>query len=138
LGKEAMAALEACDEVLVITNPELSAALDSQKTIQAAHELGKVILGVVVNKAGEHRHELSINEVENLLDLPVIGVIPYDMNVKSSLKLKHPVTHTYPKSKASKGYEELAELLLGKTYFEATNQKSKALQDYVLKKLGLI
>jgi len=138
LGKDAITALEACDEVLIITNPELSAVLDSQKTIQVAHELGKVILGVVVNKAGEHRHELKVNEVEKLLDLPVIGVIPYDMNVKNSLKLKHPVTHTHPRTKASRGYEELAGLILGKTYFEATNKRSRAMQDYVLKKLGLI
>ena len=138
LGREAITALEACDEVLVITNPELSAVLDSQKTIQIAHELGKTILGVVVSKAGEHQHELKINEIEKLLDLPVIGVIPYDLNVKKSLKLKHPVTHTYPRTQASKSYEELAGLILGKNYFEATNKRSRAMQDYVLKKLGLL
>jgi septum site-determining protein MinD len=103
-----------------------------------AHELGKTILGVVVNKAGEHAHEMKIGEVEKLLDLPVIGVIPYDDNVRKSLKLKHPVTHTHPNTKASKSYEELAGLILGRKYFEIYNKKSRSLQDYVLEKLGLI
>jgi septum site-determining protein MinD len=138
LGRDAISAIETCDEVLIITNPELSSVLDTQKTIQVAHELGKTILGVVVNKAGEHAHEMKISEVEKLLDLPVIGVIPYDDNVRKSLKLKHPVTHTHPNTKASKSYEELAGIILGRKYFEIYNKKSRSLQDYVLKKLGLI
>jgi len=138
LGREAVSSMESADEILIVTNPELSAVLDTQKTIQVAHELGKTILGVVVNKAGEHRHELKINEIEKLLDLPVIGVVPYDQNVMEAQRLKHPVTHSHPKTKASKSYEELAGLLLGKKYFEAANKKSRLMQDYVLKRMGLM
>jgi septum site-determining protein MinD len=138
LGRDAISALEACDEVLIITNPELSSVLDAQKTIQVAHELSKTILGVVINKAGEHSHEMKVSEVEKLLDLPVIGVIPYDNNVKKALKLKHPVTHTHPRTKASRSYEEIAGLLLGKKYFEMNNKKGRTMYDYVLEKLGLI
>jgi len=136
LNKETIIVMEASDEMLVITNPELSAVLDAQKALQLAHELGKTILGVVINKQGEHRHELKVDEVEKLLDLPVIGIIPYDTAVREALNLKHPVTHTHPKSKASRSYEELAGLLLGKSYFESINKKSSTLRDYVLKGLG--
>lgn len=138
LGRDAISAIEACDEVLILTNPELSSVLDTQKTIQVAHELGKTILGVVVNKAGEHRHEMKISEVEKLLDLPVIGIIPYDDNVRKAVKLQHPVTYTHPKAKASKSFEEVAGLILGRKYFEMYNKKSRSMQDYVLHKLGLI
>jgi septum site-determining protein MinD len=138
LGREAISAMEAADEVLIITTPELSAVLDTQKTVQLAHELGKTILGVVVNKMGEYKHEFKISDIERMLDLPVIGVIPYDNKVKEALKLKNPVTHTHPKAKASKSYEELAALLLGQKYFEITNKKSRSMQDYVLDKLGLV
>ncbi|MBN2458816.1 cell division ATPase MinD [Candidatus Woesearchaeota archaeon] len=136
LNREAITAIEACDEALVITNPELSAVLDSQKAIQVANELGKTILGVVVNKHGEHRSELKVNEVEKLLDLPVIGVIPYDRRVKRAQYFKHPVTYIHPESKASKSYEQLAGLLLGKSYFESTG-KDKTLYHYLLRRLGL-
>jgi MinD-like ATPase involved in chromosome partitioning or flagellar assembly len=80
----------------------------------------------------------SDERFEKLLDLPVIGVIPYDDNVRKAVKLKHPVTHTHPNAKASKSYEELAGLILGRKYFEIYNKKSRTLQDYVLEKLGLI
>jgi septum site-determining protein MinD len=138
LGRDAISAIEACDEVLILTNPELSSVLDNQKTIQVAHELGKTILGVVVNKAGEHVHEMKISEVEKLLDLPVIGVIPYDNNVRKAFTLKHPVTHTHPYTKASRSFEEVAGLILGRKYFEIYNKKSRSMQDYILHKLGLI
>ena len=137
LSKEAISAIEASDEVLIITNPELSAVLDAQKTIQVAHELGKTILGVVINKVRGDKHELRIDEVEKLLALPVIGVIPYDKNVRKALKMKYPVTHTHPKTKASKSYEKVAGLLLGEKYFESINKKSKTMYDYMIKELGL-
>ena len=137
LGRESITAIEACDEVLIITNPELSSVLDAQKTIQVAQEVGRTILGVVVNKVREDKHELRISEIEKLLDLPVIGIIPYDNNVRKALKKKHPVTSLHPKSKASRGYEEIASLLLGKKYFESVNKKSKILEGYALKKLGM-
>lgn len=136
LNREGISAIEACDEVLIITQPELSAVLDAQKTIQVAQEVGKTILGVVVNKVRKDRHELKINEIEKLLDLPVIGIIPYDKKVRKALKKNHPVTHLHPKSKASKSYEEVASLLLGRRYFESVNKKSRIMEDYALKRIG--
>ena len=136
ITRDSMIVMEACDEVLVITNPELSAVLDAQKALQLAHELGKTILGVVVNKYKEHKQELKLSEVERLLNLPVIGIIPYDNQVKHALRLKHPVTYSHPRSKASKSYEELAGLLLGQAYFESISKKSNRMYDYVLRRLG--
>lgn len=137
LTRETISAIEVCDEVLVVTTPELSAVLDAQKTIQVAQELGKTILGVIVNKVRGDKYELKISEVEKLLDLPVIGVIPRDKNVRKALKLKHPVTHLHPRTKASKEYERIAALLLGEKYFKSINKKSRTLYYYVLKGLGL-
>ena len=137
LNRESISAIEASNEILIITNPELSAVLDAQKAIQVAQELGKTILGVVVNKVRGEKHELKTKDIEKLLDLPVIGVIPYDKNIAKAQVLKHPVTHSHPKSKASKEYERIASLLLGKRYFESTNKKSKTMEDYVLREVGL-
>jgi len=137
LTREAITAIEACDEVLIITNPELSAVLDAQKAIQVAQELGKTILGVIVSKVGEDKHELRIDEVEKLLAFPVIGIIPYDKNVRKALKQKHPVTYSHPRTRASKEYERVAGLLLGERYFKSINKKSRLLEDYTLDKIGL-
>lgn len=136
LGKEAMTALEACDEVLIITNPELAAVMDAQKTIELAHEMGKTILGVVLTKVRNDKHEMKAEEVEKLLDLPVIGVVPFDEAVRKAQRMKSPVTHSYPRSKAGKSYEELAAMLLGEKYFRSVNKKENTLFYYILRKLG--
>jgi septum site-determining protein MinD len=114
LGREAVSAIEACDEVLIITNPEKTAVLDAQKTIQLAHEMGKTILGVVLTKVKFDRHEMMLEEVERLLDLPVIGVVPYDDKVRSALKDGKLLAHAHKYSKANKSYEHIGTLLSGR------------------------
>jgi septum site-determining protein MinD len=136
LGREALGAIDACDEVLIVTNPELASVVDTQKTVQAAHELGKMILGVVLNKAKGDKHELSIREVERLLGLPVIAVVPFDDAVRKAFGLKSPVTYSHPRSKAGSKYIMLSEMLLGKKYMSSVLKK-KTLKDYTLEKLGL-
>jgi septum site-determining protein MinD len=123
--------------VLIITNPELAAVMDAQKTIQLAQEMGKTILGVVLTKVRGDSTEMDVVEVEKLLDLPVIGVIPFDKAVQKAQKLRYPVTHSHPRSKAARNYEELSKALLGSRYFDSTNKKSKSLYEYALRKLGL-
>jgi cell division ATPase MinD len=135
VGREALGAMQACDEILVVTNPELGAVLDAQKTIQLAHELGKTILGVVLNKVRSDRYELSVADVEKLLDLPVIGIIPFDNAIRQSIKDKHPATHSRPGSRASRQFEDLAGMLLGRHYIGSQARK-KTMRDYILEKLG--
>ena len=50
LGKESLSALEACDEVLIVTNPELPAVTDALKMIKISEDYGKNILGVVLSR----------------------------------------------------------------------------------------
>lgn len=135
VGKEAVSAMEACDEILVVVNPHLPSVIDAQKTIQVGHELGKLILGVVINQVTPSKNELSVREVERLLDLPVIGVIPFDEAISKANKMKHPLTHIFPRSKAGKEYILLSEMLLGRKYMRSILQK-KTMKDYILEKLG--
>ena len=45
LGRESLSALEACDEVLVVLNPELPSVTDALKTIKLAEETLQKIAG---------------------------------------------------------------------------------------------
>ena len=79
-------------------------------------DVGKVILGVVVTKVTYDKLEMKDEEIEKVLDIPIIGKISYDDNVRKSLKMKYPVLYTHPKSKASKDYRLLATKILGDKY----------------------
>src|SRR3989344_1403655 len=50
LGEEAKATIAAADEIIIITNPEMSAVTDALKTIKLAEEMNKIIKGVIINR----------------------------------------------------------------------------------------
>lgn len=112
LGREAMAAMRAADEVLFVTIPHLPALMDVVRCNHSIRESGIRHVGVVVNQAGQGRHELSRQEVERVTGLPVVASIHHDKKVLHSLSKRLPVTSIHPKSKASKQLEGLASVIM--------------------------
>ncbi len=113
LGKEALATLEHCDELLIVTNAELPAMTDALKTIRIADELGKAIKGVIVTRTKNDKYNISLRNIESMLEKPVIGVIPEDSSVREALHLKDSLVFTHPQSPAAQGYIRLAAAICG-------------------------
>ena len=119
LGEEAIAALESADEVIIVTNPEIPAVTDALKTSKLAEQLGKTVLGVVVTRVDKsNKAQMPVSNIEDMLELPVLGVIPEDKNVPRAVVMKDALVHTHPKSKASRAYRTLAAKLIGKTDYK--------------------
>jgi len=123
LGKDVTSIMKFADEVLVVTNPELTAVTNALRTIKIAEEKNKTVLGVVLNKVRGSREEMSIENVEALVDKPVIGIIPETDDAKRALNAKHPLVYHYPKSNASIAFKKLASRLVGETYEEDIKEK---------------
>lgn len=118
LGKEAVAAIEAADEILIVTNPELPAVTDALKTIKLAEKSGVKISGIILNRVKNEEHELTREDIESMLDVPVIGIVPEDASVQHSITAKMPVVHYNPKSKAAREFKRLAARLVNEVYRE--------------------
>ncbi len=114
LGREALANLRTSDELLIVTNPELPSVLDALKAEKLAEQLGTKPLGVVVNRALRKPHELSTREIEDMLELPVLAVIPEDENVKKAIAKRVPVVKYSPNSPASIEFKKLAGQIVGR------------------------
>jgi septum site-determining protein MinD len=123
LGKEGMATLRASDELLFITTPFVPHVIDVIKTYQIAKEVGAKPLGIVLNMSGEGRHELSPQDIEKLVELPVISIIPRDKHILRSLATKVPVIDLSPNSPASREIRKLAYTLLGEEYKSASPRR---------------
>jgi len=106
----------ACDELVIVTNPEVPTVTNAVKVARIAEDMKKTILGVIVNRVGENAYELSPGEIEMMIEAPVIGIIPEDAKIKESIFHKNPVVAHSPYSNASINYKKLAARLLGKTY----------------------
>ena len=118
LGDEAVSSIEAADELIIVTNPEITAVTDALKTAKLAQELGKKVRGVIVNRVSGNNQEMSILNIKEMLDLPILGVIPEDRKVLASLRHKDAVIHMYPYTKSSLAYKKIAAKIAGVSYKE--------------------
>lgn len=116
LGEEAIGSIEAVDELIIVTNPEIPAVTDALKTAKLAEELGKDVLGVVVTRVRGNKTEMPLSNIREMLDLPILGVIPEDKNMQRALAEKDAVLHTHPTSKASIAYKKVAAKIAGISY----------------------
>jgi len=114
LGEEVAAAIDSCDEVLVVTNPDILSVTDALKAIKFAEDSNKLVRGVIVTKVKNDKNEMSLKSIYEMLEKPILGVIPEDRNIPSSLNQKNAVVNLKPRSKASKAYMDIASKLLGK------------------------
>ncbi len=116
LGKDSHAAIEAADELITVTNPELPAITDALKLSLIANKYTTHNLGVVVNRIKKESHEVPIDHIEKMLGLPVIGKIPEDREVRKAIALKEPVVSYNPKSPAAQHIKSIAASLIGEEY----------------------
>lgn len=116
LGPEALAAVEAADELITVTNPELPALTDALKLGKIAEKFETRNLGVVVNKVRKESHELSLEHIKDFLNIPILGTVPEDREVRKAIANKDPVVCFSPKSPAAQNFKKIAANLAGKEF----------------------
>ena len=112
LGNEAQHALHPAEEVLVVTTPDAASVTQSLKTVKAAQAAGKLVRGVVVTRYGK-RHDLALQDIQHMLDVPLLAVIPEDHHVASAAARGDAVLQVFPDAPASVAYMNLALYLTG-------------------------
>ncbi len=118
LGDEALAAMESADEIIIVTNPEIPAVTDALKTSKMIEQMGKSVRGVIVTRVRKAKTEMKISNIAEMLELPILGVIPEDKKVQSALSMKEALIHAHPNSKAAKAYKRIAARLIGNENFK--------------------
>ncbi len=123
LGREAISALAASDEVIIVTNPDLPSVTDALKMLNIAKETNVKIIGTVINRIKGNLSELTKDEIENMLRVPVIAEIPEDPNIALSIAAKRPLIEFSPYSPAAIEVKKLAARLSGSKYQEVIEKK---------------
>lgn len=122
LGIEVINSLRACNNAIVVLNPELPSLADASKTIQIAQDLNVKIEGIIINKVGRFRKELTQKEISSVLEnIRVLGTIPDDPLVSASIAMGKPIVSKYPYSDAAIAFKKIAAELIGKKYDERIN-----------------
>ena len=113
LGEEAKSSIYCCDEIIIITNPEIAAVTDALKTIKLAQEMKKPITGIIITRYQGRANEMSVSNITDMLENHLLGIIPEDDAIKYSQVVRNAVIHTHPKSMAAKSYITTTRRLLG-------------------------
>ncbi|MFH1473652.1 MAG: cell division ATPase MinD [Candidatus Aenigmatarchaeota archaeon] len=129
LGKEAMIALEASDEVLFVANPHVPSMVDIEKCKQVINILSSkpIPMGVIVNKVRNKSYEIKMEEIKHFTQLPIIGIVPEDENVLADFNRKTLVTFSKKNSSASKAFYKIAARIVGVKYDDGFFAKFKGL-----------
>jgi septum site-determining protein MinD len=135
LGNEALSVIDIADELIIITNPEMPAIADALKTIKIAEEMKKVVMGTIVTRVRKNKIEMQPETVREMLEVPILGMVPEDTDMQRALGKKDVIVHTHPKSKSARAYKEIAAKIIGREY--DSNKEKESLFERIYRKFGI-
>lgn len=119
-GDEVEAAIEASDEALLVTQPELPSLTNTLGAKKLAEARGTKISGVILNGIRNEKAEVEDRDIKELLDEHIIGRIPDHRHVREGIALRRPVVDHRPDSPASHAIQDVAYRIRGETPPEKT------------------
>jgi len=124
IERGATLAMRHADVAIVVTNPEVSSVRDSDriiglldsKTMKAENDerMEKYLLVTRYDPVRAERGEmLKVDDVLEILSIPLIAVVPESQDVLKASNLGMPVTLGSPQSNAAKAYQNAARRIMG-------------------------
>ncbi|NOQ55292.1 MAG: P-loop NTPase [Nanohaloarchaea archaeon] len=112
-GREAIAGMRSSDEVIYVTIPYFPVVVDVVKCVHVVDDLELKPIGLIVNMKKNNKHELTLTEVENITEIPIIASIPFSHDVFKSLHNRIPISVVKPHSKITKQFDIIASVITG-------------------------
>ena len=136
IERGATLAMRHADRAVVVSNPEVSSVRDSDRIIglldskteraEKGQRISKHLLLTRYDPARAQRGEmLKMEDVLEILSIPLLGIIPESTDVLRASNLGAPVTINTPNSPAARAYAEAARRLRGDT-IEVTMPTARA------------
>lgn len=111
MNDEALSAIVSSDALFVVSTPDYPTMSCSLIAAKLAKQRGRPIAGIILNKIRDPDYELSVQEVEESTDIPVVAKIPdEDVHVRS-LFSRIPVSIYDRSSKFAKEIHALSAVL---------------------------
>ena len=116
LNDETLAVMNASDMLLVVTTPDHPTLSMTMKASKFSKKKGMPISGLILNKVHKKGFELSLKDIEKTIGIPVMAVVPHDIEVLKSLAKLVPYPIHKPKSEGSEEFRNLAASIIGEKY----------------------
>ena len=116
LNEEMLATMAASDELLVVTSPDYPTLSTTLRAIRLAKQRKIPITGLIVNRVRNKKFELSVKDIEDAAQVPVLSILPEDIKIPESLYYTTPVSLYKPGSISAVEFRKLAACLIGEKY----------------------
>ena len=116
LGREAMGALRAMDEAILVGTPNIMSITDIMRCNEVCQELGVRPMGIILNMVNKDKYEISTQEIERLTGLQVLAEIPYHHNLRKSAALRAPLVNIRPKDRVSRQIIRMSSVIAQQPY----------------------
>lgn len=123
-------AVAGATEAIVVTTPEMSAVRDADRIIgllESKEEIEsyRLLLNRVRPNLIEANDMMSVEDVEEILSCPLIGIIPEDVGIITSTNKGEPIVND-EKSLAGRAYQNVAKRIMGDEveFLDLTEPKS--------------
>ena len=113
VGDEVEAAVEASDEVLLVSKPELPSLTNTLGATELADHNDRDVIGLVLNEVSDENHEVEHEDIKELVGEDFIGRVPDHEHVREAIALRNPVVSYKPESRASHAIEDVAYKMRG-------------------------
>jgi len=116
LNDEMLATMVASDKLFVVTSPDYPTLSTTLRAVRLAKQKKTPIAGLILNRVRNKKFELSLKEIEDAAEVPIMSVLPEDIRVLEALANTTPVSIHKPKANISIEYKKLAAALIGEEY----------------------
>ncbi|MEM4255272.1 MAG: P-loop NTPase [Candidatus Norongarragalinales archaeon] len=113
LTEDAWQIMSVCDQVLLITTPDVPSTTAAAKTLELCKERGTEAIGVIINRVTKAKYELTPREISSMIEAPVIGEIPEDYAVPASIAARNPLVLYKPDAPAARSFGRLTKRIVG-------------------------
>lgn len=118
LNEEILSTMIASDELLVVTSPDYPTLSTTLRAVRLAKQKKTPITGLILNRVRNKKFELTINDIENAAETPVLAVLPDDIKILEALSMTTPAAINFDRSNAVIEYKKLAAALIGEEYLD--------------------
>jgi septum site-determining protein MinD len=117
LGKNSIQIMKSCREIIIVSNPEFQSLTNAIKVIDQAKDLGVKSLGLILNRYSKRGYQTKIlNDIENICEIPLLGIIPEDKRIQESIFNKTPNIFVHPYSQSSITFKQIAAKISDASY----------------------
>ncbi len=125
ISKDGVIPLTIADGVILVVNPEISSIVDALKTKILTETVGGHVEGAIINRVAAAGNDFNSAQMEKLLGVRVLGIIPEDPNIRRASAGRTPIVVKYPSSGASRAFKRLSANIAGIEYTEEETKPSR-------------